>query len=334
MGKCVTLAHGSGGLAMERLIREVFLQTFDDPELARLEDQARLELPPGCPALTTDAFVVDPLFFPGGDIGRLAVCGTVNDLVMGGAYPQSLSCAFILEEGLPIDDLQRIVRSMKVAADEAGVRIVTGDTKVVPKGAGDKMFITTAGVGVIPSGLELGAARICAGDRILVSGPVGDHGAAILDARGDLGLTHSIRSDCRALDGLVHSLLASSSVHAMRDPTRGGLAAVLNEYARASGLCLRIFEDNIPVRETVRGICELLGLDPLYLACEGRLLAVVPEDSAERALTALRFHGDRTDAAIIGEVMAQPVGQVILKTVFGGERILDQPEGEPLPRIC
>ncbi len=331
---CITLAHGSGGLAMERLIRELFVETFVDPELSRLEDQARLELPPGRPAFTTDAYVVDPLCFPGGDIGRLAVCGTVNDLVAGGACPLFLSCAFILEEGLSIADLQRLVRSMKVAADEARVRIVTGDTKVVPKWAADRMFITTAGVGVIPPGVELGADKIRPGDRILVTGPIGDHGAAVLDARGELALTHSIHSDCRPLGALVRHLLDSCLVHAMRDPTRGGLAAVLNEYARASGLCLTIREDSIPVNEPVRGLCELLGLDPLYLACEGRMVAVVPEGVAEKALACLRSHPDGRHAALVGEVREKPASQVILHTSFGSERIVDQPEGEPLPRIC
>lgn len=330
----ITLAHGSGGLAMERLIREVFLETFDDPELARLEDQAKLEFPSAKLAFTTDAYVVDPLFFPGGDIGKLAVCGTVNDLVVGGAQAQYLSCSFILEEGLGISLLENIVRSMKTAAGQAGIRIVTGDTKVVPKGAVDKLFISTAGVGVIPTGLELGMDRILPGDRILVSGPVGDHGAAVLDARGELSLTHAIVSDCRPLGPLVQQLLEACCVHTMRDPTRGGLAAVLNEYARATGLCLRIREDTIPVNEPVRGMCELLGLDPLYLACEGRMVAVVPEKEADAALAALQRHSDGLDAALIGEVTDSRIPQVILHTALGGERILDQPEGDPLPRIC
>ncbi|BCX89659.1 hydrogenase expression/formation protein HypE [Methylomarinovum tepidoasis] len=332
-GACLTLAHGSGGLAMERLIRDLFLKTFADPELARLEDAARLESGTGRIALTTDAFVVDPPFFPGGDIGRLAVCGTVNDLAVAGAVPECLSTAFILEEGLALAELRRIVESIKRAADEAGVRIVTGDTKVVPRRAADGVFITTSGVGRIPAGIALGAERLRPGDRILVSGPVGDHGAAVLDARGELGLSHGIVSDCRPLTDLVRSLLAAVPVHALRDPTRGGLAAVVNEWSRACGFGIAVEETAVPVREAVRGLCELLGFDPLYLACEGRLVAAVPAEAAATALEVLRGHADGREAALVGEVV-EPPAQVVLHTAFGGQRLLDQPEGDLLPRIC
>jgi len=329
----VSLAHGSGGLATARLVREVFVETFADPELDRLEDQARIVLPEGQPVFTTDAFVVDPVFFPGGDIGRLAVCGTVNDLAVGGARPLYLGCAFILEEGLALADLRRIAESMKRAADEAGVRLVTGDTKVVPRGAADRVFITTSGVGVVPPGLDLGAHRLRPGDRILVSGPLGDHGAAVVDARGELGLEHDIVSDCQPLADLVEALVSQVPVHALRDPTRGGLAAVLNEWAQASGLDLTVEEAAVPVRNAVRGLCELLGLDPLYLACEGRVVAAVPSAAADAALALLRRHPRGREAARIGEVNGAG-GTVILETPIGGRRLLDLPVGEPLPRIC
>lgn len=321
---------------MHRLIRELFVAAFADPELSKLEDQARLAPSTGKLALTTDAYVIDPIFFPGGDIGRLAVCGTVNDLVVGGARPLYLSCAFILEEGLPLTALRRIAWSMKAAADEAGIRIVAGDTKVVPRGAADKIFITTCGVGEIPLGVELGAVQIRPGDRILVSGWLGDHGAAVLDARGGLALEHSIESDCRPLHSLVAHLLSACprGVHALRDPSRGGVAAVLNEFAQACGYCLRICEEALPVRESVRGMCEILGLDPLYLANEGKLVAVVAREVSDQALAALRAHPDGRAAAIIGEVTEAPAGMVILHTAFGGERIVDLPMGEQLPRIC
>ena len=330
----ITLTHGSGGLAQLRLIEELFVEIFGDPELKRLEDQARLAFPGGQLAFTTDGYVVDPPFFPGGDIGKLAVCGTVNDLAVGGARPLYLSCAFILEEGFDLTRLEAIARSMKRAADEAGVRLVTGDTKVVPKGAADEIFITTSGVGVIPEGFDLGVHRIEPGNRILVSGPIGDHGAAILDARGELGLEHAIESDCRPLNRLIERLLAEIPVHAMRDPTRGGLAAVLYEFARKSRLGFFLDEKKIPVREEVRAICELLGLDPLYLACEGRVVAFVPERYAERALAVMRDHPSGSEAAIIGEVREEAGGEVVLRTPFGGERLVDLPEGEMLPRIC
>jgi len=336
----ITLAHGAGGKAMHDLIDDLFAGEFDSAELAGREDQARLEIDAlrqtgARLAFTTDSYVVDPLFFPGGDIGALAVNGTVNDLAVGGAQPLYLSCGMILEEGLPLATLRQVVMSMKKAADRAGVAIVTGDTKVVPRGSADKLFINTAGVGVIPPGREPGAGRARPGDVILINGPIGDHGAAIVDARGELALENSIESDCQALNGLVEALFAACpDVRCLRDATRGGLATVLNEFAAASSTAMRIDEQALPVREQVRGVCELLGLDPLYLANEGKLVAVVPPESADRALAALRSHPAGRDAAIIGEVRDAPAGTVVLATAFGGDRLVDMLVGEQLPRIC
>jgi hydrogenase expression/formation protein HypE len=280
----IALAHGSGGKGMRDLIEDVLVSTFDNPELAALEDQARLDLASIAArgdrlALTTDSYVVDPLFFPGGDIGALAVNGTVNDLAVGGAIPLYLTCALILEEGLEVAVLRRVVTSMKVAADAAGVKIVTGDTKVVGRGAADKLFINTTGVGVIPAGVLLGADRARPGDVVLCNGFIGDHGAAIVDARGQFALENSIVTDCQPLHGLVQAMLeASPTIRCMRDATRGGIAGVLNEFAEQSRVGVRLDEASIPLRAEVRGMCELLGLDPLYLANEGKLVAVVPRE--------------------------------------------------------
>ncbi len=339
-GKTITLAHGAGGKAMRDLIDEIFVGGFDSPELALLEDQARFDLTALCGhgdrlAMTTDSYVVDPLFFPGGDIGKLAVTGTVNDLAVGGAKPLYLSCGMILEEGFSIDELMRIVASMKATADAAGVRIVTGDTKVVHRGAADKLFINTAGVGVIPQGVNIVANRAAPGDVVIINGYVGDHGAAIVDARGELALESSIETDCQPLNGLIAAMLETcEDIHCMRDATRGGVATVLNEFASSSGVAIRIEQGKIPVRDEVRGICEILGLDPLYLANEGKLLAVVPADAADAVLNTMRAHPAGKEAAIIGEVQAQPAGRVILATGFGGDRVLDMLVGEQLPRIC
>ena len=332
----ITLAHGAGGRAMRDLIDDLFVGAFDNPALAALEDQARLEIPQGGRlAFTTDSYVVDPLFFPGGDIGKLAVAGTVNDLAVGGARPLYLSCAMILEEGLPVETLRRVVASMKAAADAAGVAIVTGDTKVVHRGSADKLFINTAGIGVIPPGVDLRADRARAGDAILVNGPLGDHGAAIVDARGELALENPIESDCQPLNGLVQAVLAACpDLRCLRDATRGGLATVLNEFAAASQVGIRIDERALPIREAVRGMCEILGLDPLYLANEGKLVAVAPPDAADAALEAMRAHPAGRQAARIGTVVAEPPGQVVLATAFGGDRLLDMLVGEQLPRIC
>lgn len=336
----VTLAHGSGGSAMRDLIEDVFLGGYGNPELNALEDQARLDLAALSArgdrlALTTDSYVVDPLFFPGGDIGRLAVSGTVNDLAVGGARPLYLTCGMILEEGLPVETLRRVVTSMSETARAAGVQIVTGDTKVVSRGAADKLFINTAGIGVIPRGVEVSVRRAQAGDAILVNGPIGDHGAAIVDARGELALENTIETDCRPLNGLVETMFAACrDLHCLRDATRGGIATVLNEFAVSSNVCIRLHETELPIRGEVRGMCEILGLDPLYLANEGKLVAAVPATHAEAVLAAMRAHPDGRDSARVGEVLDGPGGTVRLQTGFGGERIVDLLVGEQLPRIC
>ncbi len=339
-GKTVTLAHGNGGSAMRALIDRVFARGFQNPSLETEEDQARIDLAGFLElgdrlAFTTDSFVVDPLFFPGGDIGSLAINGTVNDLAVGGAKPLYLSCGFVLEEGLPIETLQQVVFSMQAAAIAAAVRIVTGDTKVVPRGAADKLFINTAGIGVIPAGVNPGARHIQPGDRVLVNGPVGDHGAAILAAREDFALEAEITSDCQPLNHLIAEILAiCPEVRAMRDATRGGIATVLNEFARTAGAGVRIEEEALPVREPVANLCELLGLDPLYLANEGTLVAIVPPEKANAVLKAMRSHPAGSSGQIIGEVFAAPSETVLLKTTFGTDRILDLPVSDRLPRIC
>lgn len=336
----VTLAHGGGGKAMKDLIDDVFVAAFDNAALAPLEDQARFSLAAlrahgDRLAFTTDSFVVDPLIFPGGDIGKLAVCGTVNDLAVGGARPLYLSCAVIIEEGVSIELLRQIARSMAAAAREAGVEIVTGDTKVVHKGAADKLFITTTGIGAIRDGVTLGAHLARPGDVILVNGLLGDHGAAILGARGDMALSTEITSDCAALHGLIDALLeAAPGTRALRDATRGGLATVLNEIAAASGVGIEIDEVRTPIREEVKGFCEILGLDPLYLANEGKIVAVVPAAEADAALFALRAHPLGQGASIIGRVNDGEAGRVTMQTVFGGRRIVDMLVGEQLPHIC
>lgn len=339
-GKTITLAHGAGGKAMQDLIEDVFVKGFASPELAQLEDQARFDLESLCAAgdrlaMTTDSYVVDPLFFPGGDIGKLAVTGTANDLAVGGAVPLYLSCGMIIEEGFAVDDLIRVVESMKATADAVGVRVVTGDTKVVHKGAADKLFINTAGVGVIPAGCNISADRATPGDVVIINGYVGDHGAAIVDARGELALESSIETDCQPLNSLVAAMLeACPDIHCMRDPTRGGVATVLNEFAGSSGVAIRVEHNAVPVREEVRGICEILGLDPLYLANEGKLVAIVPPDRADSLLEAMRAQPAGVASTIIGHVEEAPVGRVVLSTGFGGDRVLDRLVGEQLPRIC
>jgi hydrogenase expression/formation protein HypE len=336
----VTLAHGSGGKAMRDLIDDLFVSSFDNPTLALLEDQSRLDLA-GLMALgdrlafTTDSFVVDPLFFPGGDIGALAINGTVNDLAVGGARPLYLTCSVILEEGLPIDRLRQVVRSMKASATTAGVQVVTGDTKVVPHGSADKLFINTAGIGVIRSGVSPAAHRIQPGDVILINGSLGNHGAAILVARGELAIDTPIESDCQALHGLVEAILEiCPDVKAMRDATRGGLATVLNEFALTANVGIRLQESTLPVQPEVIGLCELLGLDPLYLANEGKLVVVVPPAYADPTLAAMQAHPAGHHSRIIGEVIDTPAGMVLLKTLFGAERVVDMLVGDQLPRIC
>ncbi len=336
----ITLAHGGGGQAMRRLIDDVFVSAFGNPLLAPLEDQALVELAPLLRlgdrlAFTTDSYVVDPLFFAGGDIGTLAVAGTVNDLAMGGARPLYLSCGMVLEEGLEIGTLRRVVASMKRVAAQAGVHIATGDTKVVERGAADKLFINTSGIGVVPRGVSLSAARAVPGDVVIVSGSLGDHGIAILLARGQLALEGDIASDCQPLAWLVEAMLeACPGLHCLRDPTRGGIASVLNEFAQASRVAISIDETALPMRNEVKGACEFLGLDPLYLANEGKLVAVLPQAAASAVLAAMRRHPAGANAAIVGEVREGPAGIVVMRTVFGSERIVDMLIGDQLPRIC
>ena len=336
----ITLAHGGGGKAMHDLIDDVFLEVFDNENQSPLEDQARLRLSDLAAlgdrlAFTTDSYVVKPLDFPGGNIGKLAICGTVNDLAVGGAIPLYLSCSVIIEEGLPVETMRTIARTMAATAVKAGVRVVTGDTKVVERGACDKLFINTAGVGVIRAGVDLGVDKARPGDEILVNGLLGDHGAAILNARGDMALTTPIESDCAYLHGLIDTLLtAVPRTRFLRDATRGGLATVLNEIAEASQVGIEIHEDRTPIRSEVKGFCEILGLDPLYLANEGKIVCVVPPDDAEKALAALKSHPLGKAAARIGEVNNHRPGRVVMQTVFGGRRIVDMLVGEQLPRIC
>jgi hydrogenase expression/formation protein HypE len=332
----VLLAHGSGGQLSHRLVEEYFLPAFANPALDLLEDSSPVDVPAGRLLLTTDSYVVDPLFFSGGDIGRLAVCGTVNDLAVSGARPVALTAGFILEEGFPLDDLRRVLRSMRAAADEAGVAIVAGDTKVVPRGKADKLFINTAGAGVRPAERVIGARCVQPGDAVLVNGPLGDHGIAVMLAREGFKLSDEIRSDCAPLAGLIDGLWrAELPVHAMRDPTRGGLATTLNEIAAAAGVHIEIDEDRVPVRESVQGAAEIFGFDPLYLANEGKVLVFLPEGRADEALRALRAHPLGAGAAWIGRVLEnRPRPLVSMRTAIGGGRVLDMLVGEMLPRIC
>ncbi|MDJ0707429.1 MAG: hydrogenase expression/formation protein HypE [Leptolyngbyaceae cyanobacterium MO_188.B28] len=336
----VALAHGSGGKAMRDLIDDIFVASFDNPVLAQLEDQASLSLAALTAqgdrlALTTDSYVVDPLFFPGGDIGELAVNGTVNDLAVSGAKPLYLTCSVILEEGLSMETLRRVAISMKTAAIAASVNIVTGDTKVVERGSADKLFINTAGIGVIRQGVEMSAHNLQAGDCVLVNGALGNHGAAILIARGELALSTSLESDSQPLNGLVEAILAvCPQIRAMRDATRGGLAAVVNEFALASAVGVRLYESSIPIQEEVKGVCEILGLDPLYLANEGKLVVVAPRSQADLVLSAMKSHPMGSEASMIGEVTSAPSGVVTLQTAFGAERVIDLLVGEQFPRIC
>nr|WP_319515835.1 hydrogenase expression/formation protein HypE [uncultured Cohaesibacter sp.] len=333
----IALSHGGGGKAMHDLIDSIFAPRFQPDSR---EDQARLMHPaltkPGAQlAFTTDSFVVSPLEFPGGDIGKIAICGTVNDLAVGGARPLWLSAGFILEEGFDVATLIRIVDSMARTAKEAGVRIVTGDTKVVDKGKGDGVFINTAGVGVIPPGRTLEAARVQAGDVVLVNHRLGDHGAAILAARGDLALDAKIESDCQPLNSLMEAVLDKApNVHAARDATRGGLASCLNEIAKDSGNGIVIQEEALPIHPEVRAVSEILGLDPLYLANEGTMVLFAPADEAEACLKAMQGHKAGEGAAIIGKVVVDHPGRVVMNTLFGGSRIVDMLTGEQLPRIC
>ena len=335
------LDHGSGGRASARLIRDLFMTAFDNPILSAMNDAALLDIS-GPIAMSTDTYTVDPMFFPGGDIGSLAVHGTVNDVAMLGARPQYLSCGFILEEGLPLAALERVVASMARAAQEAGVRIVTGDTKVVPRGAADKIYINTTGIGRIIADPAPTGASAKPGDVVLVSGPVGDHGMAVMVSRSGLAANAGLLSDSAPLNHMVEGLVNSLSPeapHVLRDPTRGGLATTLNEIAGQSKVNILLRESDIPIRDCVRDAASIIGLDPLYLACEGRLICIVPEAAAESALAAIRQSPYGKDACRIGEVLADPLsngrtGQVILQTALGGKRLLPMLEGEQLPRIC
>jgi hydrogenase expression/formation protein HypE len=338
--KKIVLGHGSGGKLTADLIDQVFLPAFKNPVLDKLDDQAVLTINGARLAFTTDSFVVSPIFFPGGDIGRLAVNGTVNDLAMSGARPLYLSAAFILEEGLPVDDLRRVVESMRAAAEEAGVQFVTGDTKVVNRGKGDQIFITTTGIGVIDDAVNISADRATPGDKIILSGYIGDHGMAIMSQRENLEFEGAIDSDCASLHGLVAAMLATYPVvevdflHCLRDPTRGGVATTLNEIAKRADVGITLREQAIPVRDSVKGACEVLGLDPLYVANEGKLLAIVAPEMAEAVLEQMHRHDLGGHAVIIGEVVDNHPGMVLMKTEIGGTRVLDVMFGEQLPRIC
>jgi hydrogenase expression/formation protein HypE len=337
--KQIVLGHGSGGKLTADLIDKIFLPAFRNPTLDKLDDQAVVTIAGTRLAFTTDSFVVTPIFFPGGDIGRLAIHGTVNDLAMSGARPLYLSAAFILEEGLAVDDLRRVVESMRAAAAEAGVQLVTGDTKVVNRGKGDQIFITTTGIGVIEHDTSISADRARPGDKILLSGYIGDHGMTIMSQREGLEFESSIESDCAPLNGLVTAILATASstsdfIHTLRDPTRGGVATTLNEIAKHANVGMVLDERAIPVRESVKGACEVLGLDPLYVANEGKLLALVIPEMADAVLEQMRRHRLGRDSAIIGEVVEAHRGMVLMKTEIGGTRVLDVMFGEQLPRIC
>ena len=329
----ILLAHGSGGKLSHDLI-ESFLPDLSNPILDRLDDSAVFEAS-GRLAFTTDSYTVNPIFFPGGDIGRLAVCGTVNDLSMSGAGPLYLSLSFIIEEGLPVAELKNILNSIREAADEAGVKIVTGDTKVVNQGTADKLFINTAGVGILPEGVDISASNARPGDIIIVSGNIGDHGIAVLSQREGLEFKVPVPSDCAPLNRLVAEMLTeSSNIHCLRDPTRGGLATTLNDFATQSNIGINLEEDKVPVDKAVLAACELLGFDPLYIANEGKLVAVVAPADAERILDRMKQNKYGNRAAIIGDVVNVHPGQVVMKTSLGASRIVDMPVGELLPRIC
>jgi len=330
----ILLAHGSGSRLSHELIEKNFLPMLTNPLLAKLDDSAVFDLC-GRLAFTTDSYVVSPIFFPGGDIGKLAVCGTINDLSMSGAVPLYLSLSFIIEEGLTLGELKKVVGSIKAAAEEAGVKIVTGDTKVVNRGSADKLFINTSGIGIIPKGIDISGANARVGDKIILSGTIGDHGIAVMSQREGLKFSVPVQSDCAPLNKLVSQMLeASLKINCLRDPTRGGLATTLNEFARQSGMGIIIEEDKIPVRDAVRAACELLGFDPLYVANEGKLVAIVEPKDAGKILAKMKRNRYGGDASIVGEVTDAHRGKVIMKTRLGASRIVDMLSGELLPRIC
>ena len=334
MDNKILLTHGSGGKLAHQLIEKNFLSVLSNPILAKLDDSAVFNFD-GRLAFTTDSYVVSPIFFPGGDIGKLAVCGTVNDLAMSGARPLYLSLSFIIEEGFSQDELNKIVGSVQEAAQEAGVEIVTGDTKVVQRGSADKLFINTAGVGVIPEGVEISGGNAKLGDKVILSGTIGDHGIAVLSQREGLSFSTQLESDCAPLGRLVTEMLATSTnIHCLRDPTRGGLATTLNELARQSQISIRIEEEKLPVREEVLAACEMLGFDPIYVANEGKVVAIVKTEDAEKVIGAMRKNRYGREAAIIGEVGAENPGRVVMRTRLGSSRIIDMLVGDLLPRIC
>lgn len=331
----IVMGHGGGGKLSADLTEYLFLPAFRNPALESLGDAATLPPHLGRLAVSTDSFVVSPLFFPGGDIGKLAVHGTVNDLAMSGATPRYITAGFILEEGLPLESLGRIVESMAAAAREAGVSLIAGDTKVVERGHGDGIYINTTGIGLIPDGVEIGPQRAAPGDAVLISGTIGDHGMAIMSVREGLHFESDLRSDTAALHSLVADLLAAApDVHVLRDPTRGGVASSLNEIARSAGVGIQLEEQRLPVRASVRSACEMLGMDPIYVANEGKLIAIVPGPAAEQALAALRAHPLGRDAALIGQVTAAHPGRLTARTGIGGTRMIPMQIGEQLPRIC
>lgn len=331
----VLLGHGSGGRLSADLLRDIFLPALKNPVLERMDDQAVVEMAGLRVAFTTDSFVVNPLFFPGGDIGSLAVHGTVNDLAMGGARPLFLSAAFIIEEGLPMETLRRVVASMQAAAAAAGVQVVTGDTKVVEKGSADGLFINTSGIGIVPPDLSLSADQARPGDRVIVSGTIGDHGIAVMAQREGLEFETTITSDSAPLNSLVEAMLVSTTeIRCMRDPTRGGLSSTCNEIASRSGVGLELVEPDLPVREEVRGACEMLGLDPLYVANEGKLVAIVAPEAADNLVAAMRVHPLGAEARIIGRVTRDHPGLVTMRSNIGTTRIVDMLSGDQLPRIC
>ena len=333
--KTITLDHGSGGKMSHSLITETLLPFFSNPVLSRLDDGAVLEIDGTRIAFSTDSYTVEPLFFPGGDIGELAVNGTVNDVSMCGAFPQFLSSAIIMEEGFPLSDLEKILDSMKNAAQRAGVLIVTGDTKVVPRGGVDKLFINTSGIGIVYDGINVSGSNAIPGDKIILSGCIADHGVTILTKRENMSFDSPVKSDTAPLNNMVKKIIeASNKVHVFRDPTRGGVGTTLNEIAVSSHVGITIHEDKIPVRDSTKGICELLGFDPLYMANEGKLLTFAPADITDKVLSVIREDEFGKDASIIGEVTAGNPGMVFMKTAIGGERIVDMLTGEQLPRIC
>ena len=335
-GKNILLDHGSGGLASQQLISELFLKHLDNPTLRSLEDSAVFDNRAGKIAFTTDSYVVDPIFFPGGDIGKLAVHGTINDLAMRGAVPHCLSLGLILEEGLSFDELERVIISIGEACREAGVPVVTGDTKVVPKGKGDKIFINTSGIGFVDEQVDISSRNAMEGDAVILSGTMGDHGITIMTRRAGIAVQGDLRSDTMPLHNLVAALLKElpGAVHALRDPTRGGVASTLNEVAESSGLSIELIDEKLPVRAEVRAACELLGLEPLYLANEGKCLVIISGDKADEALALIRTTPEGREAAIIGRLTAGKAGRVLINTPVGGTRVVTPLHGVPLPRIC